>query len=144
MAKKLYVGIKGIIYDNETHKILVLKKDATDLGTHWDVPGGKIEDHETIEETLTREIREEVPSIEQFQTEHILSAHHTTRMYPDDIGLVVIFYLVSTNSFEVTLSDEHFEFNWISRKDFEDSDVYIPGGIKKALTAAFDYLESER
>src|SRR5437762_4675350 len=42
-------------------KILVCQRKADDvLGGYWEFPGGKCEDGETLEECLTRELREEI------------------------------------------------------------------------------------
>ena len=56
--KIVEVAVGGIKRDNKIY----ISKRADDLhqGGKWEFPGGKREDHETIEQTLTRELSEEI------------------------------------------------------------------------------------
>ncbi|HZW60779.1 MAG TPA: NUDIX domain-containing protein [Candidatus Babeliales bacterium] len=60
MPSIFYVGIKGVIVNN--NKVLLLKsKSKIDDGQFWDLPGGRMESNETIQEALIRELIEELP-----------------------------------------------------------------------------------
>jgi len=58
-------GAAGIVWDAEPFadgaKILISRREADDmLGGLWEFPGGRVEDGETLEEALVRELREEL------------------------------------------------------------------------------------
>lgn len=114
MEKQCHVGIKGIICRGG--RCLLLRKE-NGQGVYWDAPGGRINGGETIEETLGRELREELPSIGNFSIREIVGAYRREKDVRDGIGLVLIFYRVKAEPFEVTLSPEHMEYKWFSRED---------------------------
>ena len=56
--RKLITVTAGVIYHNGKILIAQRRKDKS-LGGFWEFPGGKIEQGETCEQTLAREIKEE-------------------------------------------------------------------------------------
>lgn len=52
----MHVRVTGVVIEDD--RILVLNQD-TDLGRSWSLPGGKVEEGETIYDALVREMREE-------------------------------------------------------------------------------------
>lgn len=50
--------VAAIIKDND--KIFATQRGYGDLKGGWEFPGGKVEDHETLQEALKREIKEEL------------------------------------------------------------------------------------
>jgi len=61
MAEQLFqIGIKAVVRDEEG-KILLLRHEGTDhYETFWDFPGGRMQPGETFEQTLERELLEEI------------------------------------------------------------------------------------
>ena len=57
-TRKLITVTAGVIYYHEKILIAQRRKDKS-LGGFWEFPGGKIEQGETCEQTLAREIKEE-------------------------------------------------------------------------------------
>jgi ADP-ribose pyrophosphatase YjhB (NUDIX family) len=58
---KLQVGVKALI-QNSSGKYLLLRRAKTmvnETETHWDIPGGRIEPEEGLQNALRREIAEE-------------------------------------------------------------------------------------
>lgn len=51
------VRVTGVVI--EDGRILLLNED-TDTGRSWSVPGGRVEDGETLAEALVREMKEEI------------------------------------------------------------------------------------
>ena len=71
--KIVEVAVGVIKRDNKIY----ISKRADDLhqGGKWEFPGGKREDHETIEQTLTRELSEEIGIQVTQQSQFILIEH---------------------------------------------------------------------
>ncbi len=137
MIKDCHVGVKGIVCVDD--RCLVLKKGVADEA-FWDVPGGRIDGEETIEETLLRELHEELPTIGIFEIKEIVGANRLSRNLEGERGLVLIFYNVDAEKFDVTLSPEHTDYKWVTKESlFElvNSDVSITpelyGFLEKVL-----------
>src|SRR5260370_14794733 len=52
----MHVRVTGVVI--EDGRILLLNQD-TDIGRSWSLPGGKVEEGETLSAALVREVREE-------------------------------------------------------------------------------------
>ena len=111
MIKDCHVGVKGIVCNKD--RCLVMRSSSTDA--YWDVPGGRIDNDESLLETLTRELREELPSIGAFKIKEVLGAYRLHKNIVDNKGLVLIFHRIEAEHFDVRLSDEHSEFKWVDK-----------------------------
>lgn len=59
MDKKMKIVSAGIIYKGD--EVLIAQRSMTSsVGGKWEFPGGKLEENETIEECLARELFEEL------------------------------------------------------------------------------------
>jgi 8-oxo-dGTP pyrophosphatase MutT (NUDIX family) len=83
----------------------------------WDVPKGNIEEGETPEQTVIREVKEEtgldVNLLPGFQNE-------ATWFYTRDgkqIRKQAMFFLAEAKEVKVTLSDEHIAYAWLPLKE---------------------------
>ncbi|KYG34520.1 NUDIX domain-containing protein [Bacillus gaemokensis] len=86
------VGVGAFILNERNELLLVLRKKAPEKG-HWSLPGGKVEWMETVEDTVVREIQEEVGlEIEIISllcvTNHILSEEDAHWICPTYIAKV--------------------------------------------------------
>ena len=113
--KIFYVGIKGVIVKDG--KVLLLRankgRGRRDL---WEVPGGRIDNQETIFQALTRELKEEVPNIKNIQVHDVLFAHRLPWDIDGHKSLVLIFYRVTANfDGDPQISDEHVDWQWADK-----------------------------
>lgn len=108
--KHFFVGIKAVIIKDGN--ILLLKDSSRP--DFWDVPGGRIDEDETIQQALLRELREELPSHSNPRIGKLLNAYRIPGSIKDNLGLVLLFYKVDVDfEGEITLSDEHTEYAWL-------------------------------
>lgn len=54
-----YIPVTAAVIVNNG-KILIARRKHAYMGYHWEFPGGKLEENETLEECLRREIKEEL------------------------------------------------------------------------------------
>ena len=103
-----------IIHEN---KLLIAQRKSTDkLPNKWEFPGGKVEEGETLEECLIREMQEEF-AIDVTIGEHIgESIYHY-----DHISIELLAYRTYWEDGEINLKD-HDDFKWISLEELVDFD----------------------
>lgn len=118
MTQTFQVGIKALIVNNS--KALVLKEiDIRDNITEiYDLPGGRIDDKESIEEALTREIKEEI-GVTNIKIGKIIFAQKHPYREENGIPRMLLYYIVDVKNPKIKLSDEHISYEWISKKDLE-------------------------
>lgn len=117
--KRFFVALKGAIFNE--NKFLIIKRSIKARGEHgsWEFPGGRMEFGETPEETLGREVLEEVG----LKVE-IKKPLHTWSFFKDENTQIVgITYLCKAVSSEVILSEEHVDFAWITFEDIHNYNV---------------------
>lgn len=141
--KQFYVGVKGVIYNPFIKKVLVLKKSDQKGKFYWDIPGGRIDDSETIEEALRRELSEEITNLgSDYRVGRLLNAYRLSRDLNDGLGLVLLFYKVEADVEEIEHSAEHLEYKWVDVSDLENlkstNDTYIESGYSDALRLALE------
>ncbi len=117
-----HLGIKALIR-NKKGQILILNTNLKTfkghIDPHWDLPGGRIQKNESIEEALAREIEEEI-GIQKIKIIRFLDASISKmRITNADAGLILFTYLCKIdNSAYVKLTDnEHTEFKWCAPKE---------------------------
>ncbi len=92
---------------------LILKRSKTKLYEHlWQGVAGKIETGETAPEAAKRELMEETG----LTPKTMFVADHVSRFYEahgDRVNLVPVFG-IEVDSDDVTLSDEHCEYKWVT------------------------------
>lgn len=121
---------------------------------HWGLPKGHIEGNETHEETLRREVLEEtgITDIEinsKFSRNnwYFYRARNEERKERIKAGRKinilkkVTFYLAETKTSEITLSDEHQDFKWLSYSEALEKITFR--NTKMAFKKAFRYLPKD-
>lgn len=111
MIQKVVVGI--LIRDN---KVLVCqRRPASRYQLEWEFPGGKMETHESIAQTLERELREELGITDvSFEKSYTM-----TTSYSDDKKFNVTFCFV--RSFDGTPTNKGFEgIRWVTPSELRE------------------------
>jgi 8-oxo-dGTP diphosphatase len=105
---KKTVRVVGAVIMNEKDEVLcALRSPDMLLPNLWEFPGGKIEEGEAPEETLVREIKEELGCTIQVQ-EKIEEVHHE---YPSVIVNLLTYKAEIING--VPKAKEHSELKWV-------------------------------
>ena len=93
-------------------KALLLKRSnyMKKYAGEWDLPGGHVQEEESIEEGLRREVEEETG----------LKIKSPEKLYTDGR---THYYRAESDSSEVKLSEEHTEYKFVSAEDLEDMEI---------------------
>lgn len=124
MEDRFHLGIKALIR-NSVGQILLLKVNPKKLVyrddwkgvAYWDIPGGRIKKDISVEETLRREVEEEIGinNISNIKPFSMVLSKIRIPQEEDSVGLILGAYTceIPENS-QIKLSDEHTEANWFS------------------------------
>ncbi len=119
------ISIKALILDDEQKFLLAKQEDGT-----WDFPGGGIDYHETPEETLRREILEEmgieIASISAYPV------YFFTFFSENKIPFANVFFLTKLKSLDFTPSKECIEIQFLSKEEAMKEN--LRGNVKLFLT----------
>lgn len=111
------------IIKNEDKNVLVAKRSSTmSLPLKWEFPGGKVEQGETAEQCLIRELKEELNIIVKIV--RLIGSHN--HKYPS-LSINLMAFECFIVSGEVVLA-EHIAFKWVGKEkllelDLADADV---------------------
>ena len=127
----------AIIINN--NKILLTQRGYGEYKDKWEFPGGKIEENETKEETIIREIKEELDAsikIEKFLTK---VEYDYTSFY-----LKMNVFIASLTSSHL-LFKEHESYKWIDISELNDLDALdlLPAD-RLIIPYLKDYLNSKK
>lgn len=115
-----HLGIKALIRNRKGQILLLNTNLATFAGPidpHWDLPGGRIQKGEDIEQALLREVEEEI-GVTDIKIIRLLDASISKlRITKKDLGLILFTYLCEIDNKQIKLTDnEHTEFRWFNPK----------------------------
>ena len=109
---------KALIFDDQG-RILTLFRSETHptMAFDLDLPGGDVDEGETVEEGLIREIHEETGLFVD-----IRQTRRTARWQISDTAVWDVYQLPAPTS-QVQISWEHHDYRWMSRQEFIDHPV---------------------
>jgi 8-oxo-dGTP pyrophosphatase MutT (NUDIX family) len=115
---------------NSDGKLLLLRRSNTDTRRplQWDLPGGKMDEGETLEQGAVREVKEEAGIHITDQPMVVFSKAEVASWYDQNghhgRNVVRIYFAAHVDSSKVTLSYEHDQFVWVTLKDALDKIEY--------------------
>lgn len=118
------VGVKALIKNGRGEILLLHDNPSPDrdpgLPIYWDLPGGRINNNHSTEETLRREVEEET-GIKNIQIGSLLIASATNFIVKVEelpLRLMILVYQCQViEPFSVVLSEEHQDFKWFSPQE---------------------------
>lgn len=123
--------IAGVIVDN--NKILIAKRGANEkLAGKWEFPGGKIEEGETHQECLKREINEEL-EVDIEVGNYVGESIYT---YPNgEIKLIAYFTTIVGGDIKLSVHDvvEWITIDKIDKYDFAPADIPLVKKLKEVF-----------
>ncbi len=130
--------VTGIIFNMENEKVLVIKRkqDEEIHGGVWAFPGGKMEAGEHEEETLRRELKEEV-GLDLISISRKISDYVYDRA--DGTKTEGVCFLVKTKDFNVAKGKDIEEIRWVSAEELQ-SLTHIPGILDETLKVLYPDL----
>lgn len=117
--KKVEV-VAAVIVDDGC--VLATQRGYGDFAGGWEFPGGKVEEGETNEDALFREIHEEL------DTYIVVERHLVTVEYDYPTFHLVMHCYISRLEGSITLL-EHQAARWVSKNDIDDLD-WLPADIE--------------
>ena len=130
-------GVAGLIYDDKTQRYLLLRRASMRdfKAGHWECVTGRVDQGESFEEALHREVLEEINA--HVQIEFLIATSHFYRgdQTPQNELLSIIYGCRISDPLTVRLDSEHSEMRWISADEalnFLSEDHWLREVIQRA------------
>ncbi len=111
-----HIHVAAAIMIENDRVFIAKRKDAGELALKWEFPGGKIEEGESGEAAVIREIREEL-GVDIEVEGHFVSVSHTYSTF----SLTMEGYLARITKGVIFLS-EHVDSGWVSSEELDAFD----------------------
>lgn len=110
MEQRFQVGVKALLKD-KAGNILIVKEHGK---LRWDIPGGRIEENESIAETLKRETREEL-GVKNIEIHSIFDVA-ISKMKAIPL-LLLVYHCKFLGKVALMRDSKRGEYRWIPKKD---------------------------
>jgi 8-oxo-dGTP pyrophosphatase MutT (NUDIX family) len=105
------------IFFTDGKKVLLLKRsEKGDNEGTWGLPGGKVEEKETLIDAARREAKEECGKIEGYRFEDLKEK--------DGMHDWTTFFFKVKSTFKCKLSDEHKEYKWVDLESVKGCELH--------------------
>lgn len=118
--EKRYFLTVNVIIENSEGKILLLKRSRKSIANpdRWDLPGGKVDACESFQDAIHREVREEIGR--DVRITHLVGSSEY-RVNGTDVVFLIMHGEIDSE--EISLSDEHEEYLWITPSLIPEMDL---------------------
>lgn len=115
------MAVRGICeVDGEILLLKIRSKSAHDAGK-WEIPGGKVKKCEFFDDALKREYLEETGlEINVDSLYNVIQYDYTACKTNERVNSIQLIMKVSAESKEVSLSEEHDEYQWFSKEKVKE------------------------
>ena len=120
-------NVVAAIIKKDNHFLIVKRNRKKHLGLKWEFPGGKVQENETFEDALIREIKEEL------NIKISLQDKIAEEKYKDEKIDIVLHYFLCTQEDGTIELNEHEDLAWVEKKDFDKYDFAEGDGNILAL-----------
>ena len=129
LAISAFIKYEGPKNEHKGKYLLIQRSEnCNNFKGAWETPGGKIDDGESFEDALVREIREETGLSVIFDS--VAGAVDFDIPAKPDIRIAVLYMKAHTDSVDVKISDEHQDYKWLLISEFPKN---ITPALQKTL-----------
>ena len=119
--------VVAAVIKKNNYFLIVKRNRKKHLGLKWEFPGGKVQENETFEDALIREIKEEL------NIKISLQDKIAEEKYKDEKIDIVLHYFLCTQESGTIELNEHEDLAWVEKKDFDKYDFAEGDGNILAL-----------
>lgn len=127
----------SVVAENDAGEILLVKRKFPPQKGYWDVPGGFIQPYESFEQSVKREVKEELGV--DIVIKKIIGIYTDRYDYEGVIGpAFCIMVAGQLSSFDLVPGDDAEDYAWFTKKDILQQKIAFPS-VKKGIA---DHLAS--
>jgi len=125
LGKPFSLAVRAVILDEQGRCLLLRRSNVCrHFVGQWEWPGGKVDDGETLDIALPREIREETGL--EIEPKNVIGAYGIEM---ERIRIAVLCFEAGVLGGELRLSEEHDNYSWVPLADLPKWD--ITAGLKE-------------
>lgn len=123
--KPILIHVSAVIVSED--RFLIIKRSSEDSYHQdlWELPGGKVDAGDTLEDAISREVFEETGIQLKNEVTPFIFENHIEKEYKKYLNFLVVLvgFVVNINNIEVQLSEEHDDFRWINFSEIEKFNI---------------------
>jgi 8-oxo-dGTP diphosphatase len=132
--------VYALLYNDQSNQVLMVNNK--DHGDSWSLPGGVVEDHETLEQAIIREVQEETGLF--IKIGDIISVNERKFVKINEHASFITFKAeLCGGEINIVRPDEISEIKWIDVEKADQLMPYHPEGILYLLSKSAKYQYQE-